>query len=338
MSHSNSSLNCFATCMAKYKHSYILHTPPCIPPSPHLTFGTMAHEVLYKAGVMRDEYKDGLELDYVSCIPSEVVNQDLKTFFQIKSWRQYFLPVIKKIAEYEEEIMQEAQTEYPKSNWEIHREVRLQMSPEQVQNNFATLVKQPFVGIIDFLVLGDNSAVILDYKFSDKIKGQDDFDQNSQLPLYAAMVSLLYGIPERNIKVGYVDIPKKMFDQPTVLTNGTLSRSKSQNCSADMYKKAVQAIHGDDETYNCEPGGYYYECWCNLQLNKAAYLTMQYLDQEASHAILRDLMDTAYMIDFVFDGDKLPYLRKYSSYSCKGCEYLAVCKPWLTVGGTDAGD
>ena len=50
MAHSNSSLNCFANCMAKYEHNYILHTPPCKPVSPHLTFGTMAHEVLYNAG------------------------------------------------------------------------------------------------------------------------------------------------------------------------------------------------------------------------------------------------------------------------------------------------
>ena len=60
MSHSNSSLNTFAYCMAKYEHSYILHTPPCKPPSPHLEFGTMAHDVLHKAGQLRDEANDGV--------------------------------------------------------------------------------------------------------------------------------------------------------------------------------------------------------------------------------------------------------------------------------------
>ena len=46
--------------MAKYEHNYILHTPPCKPLSPHLPFGTMAHEVLEKAGRLRDEAEDGV--------------------------------------------------------------------------------------------------------------------------------------------------------------------------------------------------------------------------------------------------------------------------------------
>ena len=78
MSHSNSSLNCFANCMAKYNHSYILHTPPCKPVSPHLTFGVMAHDVLYKAGKLRDEYEDGVAEGYHSIIPSEVLNRNAK--------------------------------------------------------------------------------------------------------------------------------------------------------------------------------------------------------------------------------------------------------------------
>lgn len=328
MSHSNSSLNCFADCMAKYKHRYVLHTPPCKPPSPHLTFGTMAHDVLYRAGTRRDEYHDGLELEYESIIPSEVLYPELKTEFQINSWHKYFLPVIKQIVEYENESKEFVLSQ--SKSLQIFRELKLQMSPDEVYERYKVHVKQPFVGIIDFLSLGDNCAVIFDYKFSSSRKTQDDFDQNSQLPLYAELVNKEYGIPFRNIKVGYIDIPKKMFDEPVVLSNGTLSRSKSQNVSADLYKKAVEAIHGNDPKYNCNKNGYYYECWCAMQLNKAAYLTVQYLDDECRKEIMNDLLITASMIDNVI-GQGM-YLRKYSSYSCAGCEYINTCKPWLGVG------
>ena len=77
MSHSNSSLNCFASCMQKYNQNYILHNQPATI-SPHLTFGTMAHEVLYNAGKLRDDNDDGVinKDDYYKVIPSEVLYPD----------------------------------------------------------------------------------------------------------------------------------------------------------------------------------------------------------------------------------------------------------------------
>lgn len=74
--------------MAKYEHNYILHTPPCKPLSPHLPFGTMAHEVLEKAGRLRDETEDGVVSNdtYYNIIPSEVLYPELKQYFCISSW------------------------------------------------------------------------------------------------------------------------------------------------------------------------------------------------------------------------------------------------------------
>ena len=68
MAHSNSSLNSFANCMAKYEHNYILHTPPCKPISPHLTFGIMAHDCLYKAGKKHKHFGYIKQNDYVSLL------------------------------------------------------------------------------------------------------------------------------------------------------------------------------------------------------------------------------------------------------------------------------
>lgn len=333
MSHSNSSLNSFANCMKKYEHSYILHTPPCRPISPHLTFGTMAHDVLYKAGVLRDEVEDGVvdKEAYYSIIPSEVVGGDLKREFQIKTWHDYFSNVIRETAEIEKRLVKEIQCDGEPVT--IEREIKVQMTADELARIGYTGIKQSLVGVIDLLIKTETKAIIIDYKFSSNRKTQSDFDMNSQLPLYAFFVNYKYDIPLHEIKYGYIDIPKKDFGIPTVLSNGTLSRSKDQNVSQEMYEKAVIAIHGaDDPKYNCKPGGHYYDCWCNLAHNKPAYLSLQYLDFEVYTNVIDDLIKAAQMIDFMTE-NKMPFLKKYDSYSCNGCDYLEACKPWLTVNG-----
>ena len=331
MSHSNSSLNTFANCMAKYQHNYILHSQPCKPPSPHLTFGTMAHDVMYKAGILRDECADSVvnQDEYYSIIPSEVLYGDLKEAFSIDNWQEYFTAVIKETAKYEKQLVDDMIQEF-NTSVKIEREIKLQLTPDQMRNIGVPGLEQPFVGIIDLLILGENSATIIDYKFSSSRKSQDDFDMNSQLPLYAYFVHHLYDIPLHNIKYGYIDIPKQSPGKPTILSNGTLSRAKNQNVTQELYAKAVIAIHGDDPKYNCKPGGYYYDAWCNMALNKAAYLSIQYLDIDVVMNVSQDLFMTAQTIDRMIR-EKLPFLRKFDSYSCKGCEYLDTCKPWLGV-------
>ena len=333
MSHSNSSLNSFANCMARYEHNYILHTQPCKPISPHLTFGIMAHDCLYRAGKLRDEYEDGvLEAgDYQRVIPSEVLYGELKDEFGIMNWQNYFKPVIKQTAAYERQLVKEL-IDTQTGEVTVEREVKLQLSVEQLKQIGYTNINQPIVGVIDCLMYTKTNAIILDYKFSSSKKTQDDFDMNSQLPLYAFLVHINYDIPLHNIRYGYIDIPKKAFDKPTLLTNGTLSRAKNQNVSQEFYEQCVIAVHGDDPYYNCKEGGYYHDIWNNLALNKAAYLSVQYLDSEVYEGVLNDLINAAKMIDFMIE-HKMPFLRKYDSYSCKGCEYLNSCKPWLTVEG-----
>lgn len=333
MSHSNSSLNCFASCMARYEHSYILHTPPCKPISPHLTFGVMAHEVLEKAGRLRDDSGDGVvsKGDYDTIIPSELLYPELKQEFQIKSWQKYFTNVIKQVAQYESQLLSEMFE--LDDDVTIKREVKLQITPQQMRQLGHYGINQPLVGVIDLLLLGETHAIIADYKFSSSKKTQDDFDMNSQLPIYAYLIHVNYGIPMRDIKYGYIDIPKQDFGEPTLLSNGTLSRSKSQNISQEMYEKAVIAIHGeDDPKYNCKPGGHYYDAWCEFALNKPAYLSMQWLDLEVCDGVIPDILNAAKMCDFMRENG-MPFLRKYDAYSCKSCEYVEACKPWLTVGG-----
>lgn len=328
MSHSNSSLNTFADCMAKYQHNYILHSPPCKPPSEHLAFGTMAHEVLYKAGQLRDEKEDGLETEYRTVIPSEVLYLELKERFGISSWNRYFVGVVKQVAKYEKQCIEEF-AGY-EGYLQIEREKRVQLTVDDLQHLGYYGIKQPIVGIIDLLIIKGDYAYILDYKFSTTRKTQDDFDMNSQLQLYAMFVHYLYDIPLHHIKLGYIDIPKQEFGSPIVLSNGTLSRSKNQNVTQEFYKKAVETLYGNDPYYNCEPGGYYYDCYCNLALNKPAYLSSQWLDIDIYKNVIEDLLNAAKMIDELVECKK-PFLKKYDAYTCKSCEFLKACKPWLFV-------
>ena len=333
MSHSNSSLNCFASCMSKYNHQYILHSPTCTPPSPHLSFGTMAHDVLYKAGMLRDEVNDGVvDKDaYYSIIPSEVLYCDLKQEFGIQNWQSYFTDVIKQVAVYEEQLKQEMLAT-GEGNLQIEREIKLQLTKQMLMDMGEYGIEQPIVGVIDLLMYDGLHAYIIDYKFSSSAKTQDDFDMNSQLPLYAMFVSYLYGIPLHNIKYGYIDIRKQSLDKPVLLKNGTLSRSKSQNITQEFYEKAVIAVHGDDPYYNCKPGGYYNEVYNSLALNKSAYLSIQWLDMEVYANVTNDLLQTARMIDKM-KKENMPFLKKYDAYTCKKCEFLTSCKPYLSVGG-----
>ena len=133
-----------------------------------------------------------------------------------------------------------------------------------------------------------------------------------------------------NIKIGYIDIPKQALDTPTVLSNGTLSRSKAQNITQEFYAQAVQAVHGDDIYYNCKPGGYYYDAWCNMALNKPAYLNIQYLDINTYEGVIEDITRILNVLEAYLSGE-FDAMGKVDSYSCKSCEYLNNCKKWLEV-------
>lgn len=326
MANSNSSLNCFANCMAKYEHNYILHTPPCKPVSPHLTFGSMAHEVIYNAGILRDTISDGIGVDYSMIIPSELLYPELKEYFKIKSWEDYFKPVISKCASYEKELCKLITEPY-----RIERELKLQLTVDQLQE-LGWNVDDALVGIIDLLIISEHQAVIADYKFSTKVKTQDDFDMNSQLQLYAYLVHNIYNIPYQNIVIAYLDIPKCEYAYPDILSNGKVSRSKSQNVSQENYLAIVNTVHPDDPVYNCEPGGYYYETYMALANNKPAYLNRRYLDNDTFTGIMQDLKNTAELICHM-KRYKQPFCKKYDSYTCSNCEYLTACKPWITVDG-----
>lgn len=337
MNHSNSSINCFAACQKKYWHSYINNTKPDIPPSPHLAFGSMAHDVLYQAGILRDNCEAGIT-DYNIVIPSEASNIDLKSYFNIYSWNRYFRDVCKQVAIYEKDLLKHFST-YEKGGFEIMREhtIVLKASDIIAKTSDTIYLFDNVKGIIDLLYVGKKYAMIIDYKFSTKVKDQLDFDLNSQLQLYALLVSKKYNIPLRNIIIGYIDIPKTEFGNPTLLSTGKLSRSKAQNVSQEMYIKAVKAVHPDECDEMLKPDGYYYNIVQELALKKAAYLSYQFLELDTVEYMRHDMIKIMKTIELCNSGE-LDYLSKLDAYTCRSCEFLKSCKPWLRVFGGDYND
>ena len=330
-SHSNSSISTFVECQRKFLHNYVLQTPIKKPINPHFLFGTMAHDVLHKAGLMRDVSEVEVR-DYDSVIPAESLYPNLKEFFNINNWLYYFRPVCKQVNMYEEKLIIDM-LNLEDGDVCIERELKLTHTADVFTKACDVVnsnIVKPFTGVIDLLLLTKNHAMIIDYKFSTSVKDQNDFDINSQLYMYAMLVHISYGIPLKNIYVGYEDIPKIPFSEPVLLKNGTLSRAKSQNVSQEIYIEAVKAIHGEEAEEMLEPGGYYYDIVLELSFKKAAYLTYQYLNLEACPYILQDVIDIASSID-THEKQNLPYLSRCDAYTCSKCDYLEVCKPWLVV-------
>lgn len=142
MNHSNSSLNTYLSCQRKFWHSYINKTERKPQFYPHLDFGSLAHEVLEKAGNLRDNIAAGIP-DYDICIPSELYRQDLKNYFGIKTWHSYFVRVCKQVVEYERELTSSL-TQY--GEVQIEREIKLVANPAD------TGLSHPIVGVVDLLL------------------------------------------------------------------------------------------------------------------------------------------------------------------------------------------
>lgn len=332
MSHSNSSINAFCSCQRSYLYNYIQHAKPCKAPSVHLTFGTMAHEVLLKAGILRDDQQ--YVSDYQQVIPSEILYLNEKEYFKISSWNLYFTHVIKQVAQYEDDIVSEMLVRCG-NGVKIKREYKMSLSPQQIGEEYPNTpeLRDNFVGVIDLLVLSEDNqyATIVDYKFSTKAKTQEDFDMNSQLYAYALMVHCEFGTPLRNIQIAYIDIPKTEFAMPKLLQNGTLSRSKEQNVSQALYLEAIKICHPDDWKSMTEPGGYYYDILNELSLKKAAYLQKQWLDTDIYQNIIGQLVLTMYVMDELNSKDDSYYVGKFDARECKDCAFVNVCKPYLYI-------
>lgn len=308
MAHSQSSVGCYLGCQKMYELQYI---DKCVPEErfmPHLEFGVMAHKVLEEAGKLRDSIDAGVP-DYEVCIPSELSYPMLKDYFNIMSWQRFFIRVCKRIADYERALIENINKK-TNSGIEIFREKKFTIPSGYTE---------PHTGIIDLLFLSNDRqhAIIIDYKFSSKVKTQEDFDYNVQLYLYAYFVNKEYGVPLKNIQIGYIDIIKQDSSEPIVLANGKLSKNKSQNVLYDDYIDKIIELNLDVDDYK--------DFLDELKLRDVAYISLENIDDNNYNVLVKSYLEAVDDIEYK-KSQKKPFLRKVDAHSCADCRYKEYCR------------
>lgn len=308
MAHSQSSVSTYLACEKMYELQYIDRCKPEDKFMPHLEFGVMAHKVLEDAGRMRDSVEAGVP-DYQVVIPSELMYPMLKDYFNIMSWNKYFIRVCQRVADYEKALIQNMNKQ-TQSGFEIFREKKF-----TIPSGYQT----PHTGIIDLLFLSNDRqyAIIIDYKFSSKQKTQEDFDFNVQLYLYAYFVNKEYGVPLKNIQIGYIDIIKQDSSEPIVLASGKLSKNKAQNVLYEDYIDKIIELNLDVDEYK--------DFLDELKLRDVAYISLEHIDNNNYNTLVKSYLEA---VDDIEDkvNRKKPFLRKLDSHSCADCRYKDYCR------------
>lgn len=201
---SHSEITTYLDCQKKWKLVYQDHIKLT---NPHFIFGEMAHKVL--------ETRE---------IPAEELYPELKEFFGITNWHNYFTFVLSEIDSFTKD-------------YEIFgRELK-------VQNKYIK-------GIIDLVLKKDNTYVLCDYKFSTGIKDYVDLAIDEQLYIYAVLFAQTYNISLENIEICYISIPKFEIAEPRILMNGKLSKDKGQNTTYDKYITKLRELNLNEEDYS----------------------------------------------------------------------------------------
>lgn len=308
MAHSQSSVMCYLECQKQYELQYIDRCTPEERFMPHLEFGSMAHKVLEEAGKLRDNLEAGIP-DYDVCIPSELSYPMLKDYFNISSWSRFFIRVCKRVADYERALIENLNKK-TSSGLEIFREKKF---------TIPSGYEQPHTGVIDLLLLSNDRryAIIIDYKFSSKVKTQEDFDHNVQLYLYAYFVNKEYGVPLKNIQIGYIDIIKQGSSEPIVLSSGKLSKNKSQNVLYDDYIDKIIELNLDVDEYK--------DFLDELKLRDVAYISLEPIDENNYNTLVKSYLEAVDDIE-CRKKDKKPFLRKIDAHSCADCRFKEYCR------------
>lgn len=308
MAHSQSSIGCYLACQKMYELQYIDKCPPEEKFMPHLEFGVMAHKVLEDAGRLRDSVEAGVP-DYQVCIPSELAYPMLKDYFNIMSWNRFFIRVCQRIADYEKALIQNMNKQ-TSSGFEIFREKKF-----TIPSGYQT----PHTGIIDLLFLSNDKqhAIIIDYKFSSRVKTQEDFDYNVQLYLYAYFVNKEYGVPIKNIQIGYIDIIKQDSSEPVVLASGKLSKNKSQNVLYEDYIDKIIELELDIDEYK--------DFLDELKLRDVAYISLEHIDENNYNVLVKSYLEAVDDLENRV-ATKKPFLRKIDAHSCAECRFKEYCR------------
>lgn len=265
---SHSELSLYNDCQMKWYLSYVKKLKTT---NEHFRFGEMAHKVL--------ETRE---------IPSEELYSDLKEFFNITFWADYFNSILKELDAF--------LIDYNI----IGKEVK-------VDNDIIR-------GIIDLVLerKSDKRIVIIDYKFSNGSKDLESILLDEQMYIYASLYCLEHNISINNVETGYINIPKTELDNPRILSNGKLSKDKSQNITEEVYRNKIKELNFDENDY--------LDILSELSGKRLLQIYIQPINIDMLYRIIRNVDNT---IKDMFGKD---YVLEKCTFMCKSCPYLEYCK------------
>lgn len=203
---SYSELGTYLDCQVKWYITYVLGYRGT---SPDLEFGAMAHKVL-ETGV----------------IPSEELYPEMKEYFNISSWKNYFTIILNEL----EDLLKGYDVLYKEYKFDdgiIH-------------------------GIIDLVLQHKETKKILliDYKFTKNDKDYESLLLDQQLYMYTVgFLTQNKSYTINDVGVGYISIPKVDFEEPKILQKGGLSKSKDQRVLYKAYLDKLIELNLDVSEY-----------------------------------------------------------------------------------------
>ena len=264
---SHSEITTYLDCQKKWELQYIKKMRIS---NPHLVFGDIGHKVLC----------DGK-------IPDELLYPELKEFFQIKSWKNYFTNILRE-------------------RDSLIKDYDIVAKEEPVEDD-------TLKGIIDLILRHKETGryLLVDYKFSTGVKKYTELLVDEQLYIYAFLYSNKNNIPLENIDIGYMNISKSDLDYPRVLNNGKLSKDKNQNTTFDMYMEKIKELNLKIEDY--------LDVLDILKDKKQLSLYSSSINLDMLIKILSN-------IDNVIKDMNKGYVLEKCSYMCSKCDFYPYCK------------
>ena len=265
---SHSAITTYLDCQKKWD---LIYNHGLKQTSPHFEFGSMAHKVME-----------------TRIIPDELMYPELKDFFRITSWYNYFTNILNNIDEYM------GKEQYTLVGKEV---------PVEDDN---------LKGVIDAVWFNEHTGktLITDYKFSTGSKGYNELVVDEQMYIYAFLYHKATSIPLENIETGYINIPKQELDEPRVLRNGTLSKDKSQYTTKEMYLNKIKDLGLNVADYQ--------DVLDALDGRPYLQITIEPLN-------LLKLEKVFMNIDNVIKDMGKGYVLEKNSYICTKCEFYDYC-------------
>lgn len=239
--------------------------------TPYMIFGEIAHKTLE-----------------TRVIPDEILYPELKEFFNISSWKNYFTNIFMCL----DEILAEFEI--------LEKECKI--------------IFNDIVGVIDLVCKhkGTGKIYLFDYKFTSNQKTYTDIVLNEQLPIYTYLYANKNWLDSDDIEVGYISIPYAELSSPKVLSSGRLSKDKAQATTYQLYVDAIIKNKQRIEDYE------------DILEHLKGFKYIKTIHSTVSREKIDSIVNNLKLIEQ--DMKKGYVLECWDSYKCSKCLLLENCK------------